>query len=612
MRRTLTLRSALAAVLLVSSTVLADVPPHGAILFVPDGLRAAVVDKTTAPTLAAIRDQGVNFRNSHSLFPTFTTANASAFATGHGLGDTGDFSNTIYSGFPVQAAKGGITPFLENDPVLAEMDGHFGGNYVDEESVLAAARDKGLSTAAIGKLGPVAIQDLTALSGQATLIVDDATGHDGGVKLPPEWSAALQAAGIAGEAPGRGDNGNSGTFQKPGTTVANVDQQRYFVDVATKVALPRFKQLGKPFLLVFWSRDPDGSQHNQGDSLGKLSPGINGATSLAGIKNADSNLAQIRATLKDLGMTDTTDIIVAADHGFSTISKGSKTSPAAKEPYDDVAPKELPPGFLAIDLAQALGTDYPQFKLYEPTPDHTVIDWHQRQHPKGGSGIIATDPAAPDLVVAANGGSDLIYLPQANARELVPKTVKALLAQDYVSGLFVDDDLGNISGTLPLSAIGLKGKARTPVPAIVVSFRSFSTGCAKPERCTAEVADTTLQQGQGMHGSFSRADTWNFMAASGPSFRRHFTDPLPASNADIGRTLAQLLHLDIQANGPLSGRVLSESLKDGKAEKVSRCAPPATKPAEKGQLTVLKQQCVGSEVYTDAAGFRGQTVGLDK
>jgi hypothetical protein len=35
----------------------------------------------------------------------------------------------------------------------------------------------------------------------------------------------------------------------------------------------------KLFVVVFWSRDPDGTQHNQGDSLSQLSPGINGPTS---------------------------------------------------------------------------------------------------------------------------------------------------------------------------------------------------------------------------------------------------------------------------------------------------------------------------------------------
>jgi hypothetical protein len=45
------------------------------------------------PAMAAVREVGVNFKNPHSVFPTFTTANASAMATGHQLGDTGNYSN---------------------------------------------------------------------------------------------------------------------------------------------------------------------------------------------------------------------------------------------------------------------------------------------------------------------------------------------------------------------------------------------------------------------------------------------------------------------------------------------------------------------------------------
>ena len=113
----------------------------------------------------------------------------------------------------------------------------------------------------------------------------------------------------------------------------NTAQQAYFADVAAKVVLPMFKARNKPFVLVFWSRDPDGSQHNNGDSLNTVTPGINGPTSLAGIKNADNNLAQLRKALDDLGLAASTNIIVASDHGFSTISKESKTSPAAKVSY---------------------------------------------------------------------------------------------------------------------------------------------------------------------------------------------------------------------------------------------------------------------------------------
>src|SRR5262249_19384069 len=71
--------------------------PNNVILFVPDGLRALQVTPELAPAMAAIRDRGVAFKNPHAMFPTFTMANSSALATGHYLGDTGAFSNTIYA-----------------------------------------------------------------------------------------------------------------------------------------------------------------------------------------------------------------------------------------------------------------------------------------------------------------------------------------------------------------------------------------------------------------------------------------------------------------------------------------------------------------------------------
>jgi hypothetical protein len=59
--------------------------------------------------------------------------------------------------------------------------------------------------------------------------------------------------------------------------------------------------------------------------------------------------------LAELGLAGTTDIVVSADHGFSTISKESATSGAAKARYADVPAGFLPPGFVGIDLASALG-----------------------------------------------------------------------------------------------------------------------------------------------------------------------------------------------------------------------------------------------------------------
>jgi Type I phosphodiesterase / nucleotide pyrophosphatase len=579
--------------------------PHNVILFVPDGLRGKIVSPETAPAMAEVRDKGVNFKNSHSMFPTFTTANASAMATGHYLGDTGDFSNTIYTGYPVTAAGGTVTPFLEVDTVIADVDEHFGGDYLNEETILKMARLKGYSTAALGKVGPTLIFDHTdkiGTDGNHSIVFDDATGGKNGVPLSEEIKAALTKAGLPLATPPRGENGKVGDAKTPGTLVPNTEQQAYFVDVAAKAVLPLFKARNKPFLMVFWSRDPDGSQHNHGDSLNTVTPGINGPTSLAGIKNADNNLAALRKALDELGLAADTNILIASDHGFSTISKESKTSPSAKVSYDDTPKDFLPMGFLALDLAKAL--DLP---LFDPNDSNARVA--DGAHPKAGNGLLGQDPAKPDVVVATNGGSDLIYLPKGD-KKLADKTIKALLEQDYVSGLFVDDKLGRFRGTVEMSQIGLKGKATTPTPSIVVNFRSWAQGCGEPSNCSVEIADTVLRQGQGMHGSFGRGDTLNFMAAIGPDFKTGYVDALPVNNADVGITIAQLMDLRAPGVGGLQGRVMSEALPNGIVPK-SADGTITSKPAASGLQTVVKFQRVLSQRYFDVAGFPGRTVGLD-
>ena len=275
--------------------------------------------------------------------------------------------------------------------MIDELDRHYGGNYLNEESALAAARMNGFSTATIGKLGPVLIQDVAARAGNATIVIDDDTGN-GGVPVAPDIAAAIKAAGIAAGAPPRSDS------------TPNILQQKYFLDALTKVVLPRFKAAGKPFAIVFWSRDPDGTQHNQRDSIGALVPGINGPNSLAAIANADSNVRDIRAALDALGLAATTDIVIAADHGFSTAWKESKTSAAAKlvysSPYGDVPKGMLPPGFLAIDLGLAL--DMP---LFDPDRFRAAVDLEAGEYPRRGNGLLGADKDEPEIIVAANGGS---------------------------------------------------------------------------------------------------------------------------------------------------------------------------------------------------------------
>jgi hypothetical protein len=641
--------------------LLFPVPGFGrnVIIFVADGLRNGSVNQTDAPTLYALRQLGVDFPNSHALFPTFTTPNASAIATGHYLGDTGDFSNTLYTGFSIPPRTGiqvpnTETPFIENDAVLSCIDEHFNGNFLDEETLLAIARKHGFATAAVGKLGPTLIQDIAqgnvkdgVVPIPETVIIDDTTGKDGGIPLDPKIAAELKDAGLELVAPDRSnghpksqeDNGSPGNSDNPGTLTANLKQQQFFVDALTKAILPGFLKSGKSFVVVFWSRDPDGTQHNQGDSLNQLRPGINGPTSIAAVKNADTNLKQILDFVNNTpGLAAQTDLFVTSDHGFSTISKreldaagkGVVKSYAASQIYKDATGRQevpsgyLPPGFVAIDLAHSL--NLPLFdpdkvvisdgkKGYKPVNPETPGSDTAEQRPVAGDGLIggtgALTPADAKVVVAANGGSDLVYLP-AKDPQLLEKIVEFLAAQDYVSGLFTDPEYGSIKGALTLGDINLKGIAVLPTPALIINFRSFATDSTNPVMNAVTLCDTALQEGQGMHGSFNRADTLNNMVAFGPDFKQRFVDPAPVSNADVAKTFAHILKLQLPVHGNLEGRILNEALQGGPENAPFEPKLLKSEPASNGQVTRLNYQLVGKTKYFDAAGFSGRTVGLDE
>jgi len=618
-------------------------PPRNIIIVVFDGLRARSVNAVDTPTMFWIRSHGVTFTNSHSLFPTFTTANASAIATGHYLGDTGDYNNQIYIGHPIfldgnfGLPPGSYAPYVENNRVLGDLDAQFNGNYLHEETLLAAARLHGFNTAAIGKMGPAAIQDVSQLNPvngkfaiPQTILIDDGTGNADGAPLSPEVMAALTRAGLPTTSPGRGQPAGSNTT--PGTKNPNYIQQAYFADATTKAILPMFVKSGKPFALLYWSRDPDGTQHFQGDSLNALVPGINGPTSQAALRNADNNLKQILDFIQsDPKLAANTDIFLAADHGFATISKRdidgdghATTSYAATKIYKDPQGRQevntgfLPVGFLAIDIAHELGLsifdpdsqiDGPDGKkMFEPVdPEIAQQTPSVRQHPVSGNGLLGgtgsiSRETDSKVVVVANGGSDLIYLP-AHDPELLKRIVAFLARQDYVGGLFVNDEYKNVAGALPTSSIRLIGSSLTPSPTIAVTFKTFSTDPKYPVMTGVQITDYPLQHGQGMHGSFGRANTYNFMAAIGPDFKKEFVDEAPIGNADIAPTLAQILNLPLESTGNLNGRVLTEALAGQNQANISKRRIAISTSAANGKSTVLLYQEFGKQAYFDQACF---------
>jgi predicted AlkP superfamily pyrophosphatase or phosphodiesterase len=66
------------------------------LIVVMDGLRPDSINHDDTPTLFRLRQEGVNYVNSHSVFPTVTRVNAAAISTGHYPDVNGLMSNSMF------------------------------------------------------------------------------------------------------------------------------------------------------------------------------------------------------------------------------------------------------------------------------------------------------------------------------------------------------------------------------------------------------------------------------------------------------------------------------------------------------------------------------------
>jgi len=349
--------------------------------------------------------------------------------------------------------------------------------------------------------------------GKNTIVIDDSTGGKTGVPLSDEIKDALTKANLPLTTPSRGDNANAGDAKTPGTTVANVAQQAYMADVASKVVLPMFKARNKPFVLVFWSRDP----RRQPATI----PATASTPSPPGITrpNLDGRHQERRQTPGAIAQgarrsrpRANTNIIVSADHGFSTISKESKTSPSAKISYDDTPKDFLPMGFLAIDLSKALN-----LPLFESQRQECA---RRRQCPSQGRQWRARTGCNK----ARSGGCDQRWIGFDLPAEQGQEAGRPHHQGAAGAGLRQRAVRGRQARTFPRHAADVaaqpQGQGGDADPVDRRQFPLLVERAAR-SRPTARSRSPTrlLRQGQGMHGSFSRGDTMNFMAAIGPDFK---------------------------------------------------------------------------------------------
>jgi predicted AlkP superfamily pyrophosphatase or phosphodiesterase len=563
----------LLALLIVIPIAMAPVfaqPARGRIVIVMvwDGLRPDSVTVRDTPNLFEMAHHGTRFDRHHSMYPTLTMVNAAALATGANPGANGIVGNVMY-----------LAPVLSDRAVALEASGFkdkLQKPFVTESTAsLVSLNGEDAFAGHLEGLDTVA-QELEreggylAIAGKAgpTFLWDDrvASVKDGLDSLQSPHKNYLFAADDFT----RPQPISPEIKVPPGNAEGVADSARddYFTRVVTDRAIPQAKlasDAGHPALIVLWQHNPDLTQHYSG--LGTLQ-------AIEALSTSDLNLAKIRAAIVSSDVADRTDVVVVSDHGFATIR-------------------------MTIDLNALLTT-------------------------AGLKKALDSD----DVVVARNGGTDLIYLSkkafptESSQREQLQKIVNFAEAQEWCGPIFSRNlapietaeknrkkrqsektYLGWIDGTFAQDDIGILNPARSPD--LAISFREISdqdnkglTGPEAPAFSLAAKGQNSVKNGSkplvhpvkgilyadgaagfttgmGMHGAAGRCEIHNFCAGFGPDFKRGFVDTNPTGNTDVAPTITRILHLQPNV-GPggihSTGRVMTEALA-GEREWVGSAKP---------------------------------------
>jgi len=572
---------------------------HGAgrifVLMVWDGLRPDLVTQRDTPNLFAFQSEGVRFNNHHSLFPTVTMVNAATFATGAPPGGSGIFGDMMYF-MPL------LGKTLASDPLLGhEINGPI--NIERSRALIALNSSRGFDGRLLG-LESVA------------QVVERAGGFIGIVgKTGPTFmfdDRVSDAAPRSGTPAGTNNIFVSDDMEVPAVTFREAgppigmrhgdfssvgERDTWFTNLVINKALPAAKARsneGKPSLIVLWQHNPDTVQHMAG---------LGTQLALDALAIDDANLGRLRAAISSSGIGDRTDLMIVSDHGFATI------------------------------------------KEYVPLSDLMI-----------GAGIKKASDAA-GIVVAGNGGNDLVYLSReefssaAARRAILERIVDFAEGQEWCGPIFSRDrgpgvetkgnqHLGWIPGTFSQAAFGLYDPQRSPD--LIISFRELSnidnkglTGPANPAFALSAHGPQPVENnssvlvrpvegvmssdaakfttGMGMHGAAGQRELHNFCAAVGPDFHHRFVDFVPTGNADIAPTIRAVL--DEAPGRGSSGRVMSEALVGKKPYRGSATvADVSTHLAVNGMQTVttLKVSRYAGREYLDDSSVTRVPVKLGK
>jgi len=278
-----------------ASPIFAQPPSRASLhmLFVIDGLRPDSVTATETPNLYRLKNAGVSFEASHSVFPTVTRVNSTSLSTGMQPARHGILGNQIYIPAVDPAKAFGNDNFLP----LLKLDEATNGRMVLTPSMAEFAAEAGLRYVAVssGSTGSALLMAPRAPRGSGTLINGEFYGGDSA-----GWPKAVSDEVIK----------RFGRSPKKGSAREHFDAP---VDWSARVLREYVLPELKPDVVYVWMTEPDHIQH---------AFGAGAAESLASIRNIDRNLGLVLDTLGKLGLRERTNIMIVSDHGFGQTAYG--------------------------------------------------------------------------------------------------------------------------------------------------------------------------------------------------------------------------------------------------------------------------------------------------
>ena len=257
-------------------------------IFVVDGLRPDSINADDTPTIERLRREGVDYVNSHSVFPTSTRINAASLITGSYPSRHGIVGNSMFvAGVNAQA------PFDTGDYRQLIRLEEAGGRVV--------------TTPTLGEVLQRSGRSLVTLSSGTTgngFLLNPQARHGSGVAIhglfDPGRTAAFPAA-ISDAVVRR--------FGSPPPDPDDIGQMEWTDTVLRDYVLPELD----PDVIVDWMGPLDAAQHDHGVS----SPEAKRA--LAAI---DRSLARTLAAMQALTPARRVDVVITSDHGFAAHASG--------------------------------------------------------------------------------------------------------------------------------------------------------------------------------------------------------------------------------------------------------------------------------------------------